>query len=142
VRLTGLANSYGVTYTRYADDITFSGSKRFGGELREFSPLVTRIIQSERLQVNRRKRKIIRNNQRQTVTGVVVNSHCNIARRDFDRLKAILTNCVRQGPRSQNREQHPEFQAHLRGRVAHVMQISPRRGGKLLTLYQAIDWSK
>jgi retron-type reverse transcriptase len=142
VRLTGLAGRYGVTYTRYADDITFSGSKRFGGALKEFSTLVTRIIQSERLRVNRRKRKIIRNNQRQTVTGVVVNSHCNVARRDFDRLKAILTNCIRQGPRSQNRVSHPEFQAHLRGRVAHVMQVSPRRGAKLLKLYQSIDWSK
>jgi hypothetical protein len=49
---------------------------------------------------------------------------------------------VRQGPRSQNRESHPDFGAHLRGRGAHAMQISPRRGAKLLKLYQAIDWSK
>jgi retron-type reverse transcriptase len=142
VRLSGLASRYGVTYTRYADDLTFSGSKRFAGALKEFSTLVTRIVQSERLRVNRRKRKIIRSNQRQTVTGVVVNSHCNIARSDFDRLKAILTNCVRQGPRSQNRENHPDFGAHLRGKVAHMMHVSPRRGAKLLKLYQAIDWSR
>lgn len=142
VRLAGLAASYDAKYTRYADDLTFSGSKRFAGALRDFLPLVTKAIHSERLRVNKRKRKIVRSNQRQTVTGVVVNSHCNIARPEFDRLKAILTNCARHGPRSQNRENLPDFQAHVRGRIAHVMQVSPRRGAKLLRLYQSIDWSR
>ncbi len=142
VRLSGLAASYDVTYTRYADDITFSGTKRFGGALRDFMPLVTKVIHSERLRINSRKRKILRSNQRQTVTGVVVNSHCNIARPEFDRLKAILTNCVRRGPRSQNRENLPDFQSHLRGHVAHVMHVAPQRGAKLLRIYQAIDWAR
>jgi RNA-directed DNA polymerase len=142
VRLSGLAASYDVSYTRYADDITFSGTKRFGGALRDFMPLVTKVIHSERLRVNRKKRKIVRNNQRQTVTGVVVNSHCNIARPEFDRLKAILTNCARRGPRSQNRENLPDFQSHLRGRVAHMMHLNPQRGAKLLRIYQTIDWAK
>ncbi|MEW4527869.1 MAG: reverse transcriptase family protein [Maioricimonas sp. JB045] len=142
VRLSGLAARYHLRYTRYADDLTFSGDGRCIPALREILPLVTRIVRQERFRVNRRKRKIIRNNQRQTVTGVVVNRHLNIRRDEFDRLKAILHNCRKHGPASQNREDHPDFAAHLRGRIAHVMQLNPQRGQKLLAIFDQIDWTR
>ena len=142
VRLTGMARCFDAVYTRYADDLTFSGSQRLLRAMPVFIPLVTKIIRSERFRVNLRKRKVIRNNQRQTVTGVVVNERPNISRKEFDRLKAILTNCVRHGPSSQNRGQHENFAAHLRGRVAYVSQLNKKRGAKLFALYQHIDWQR
>jgi retron-type reverse transcriptase len=142
VRLSGLAQKYDLTYTRYADDLTFSGSRRFGGALRDFIPLVERILRDERFRVNKRKRRVLRCFNRQTVTGVVVNSKPNVARHEFDLLKATLANCRRHGPSTQNREQHPDFRSHLRGRIAHVMHLNPHRGRKLLALFQSIDWSK
>lgn len=140
VRLSGLARSFGADYTRYADDLTFSGSEAFLRSLKVFIPLVQQVIRSERFQVNLSKRRVIRNNQRQTVTGVVVNEHTNVSRKEFDRLKAILTNCIRQGPETQNREQHPDFANHLRGKIAHVQQLNPNRGQRLLHLYEQIRW--
>lgn len=140
VRLSGLASSFGAEYTRYADDLTFSGSEQFLRSLRIFIPLVNQIVRSERFQVNQSKRRVLRNNQRQTVTGVVVNQHTNVPRKEFDRLKAILTNCIRQGPETQNREQHPDFASHLRGRIAHVQQLNPNRGQRLLHLFEQIRW--
>ena len=104
VRLRGLARAFDLNYTRYADDLTFSGSHRFGGALRDFIPLVNEVIKNERFRVNRRKRKIVRDSQRQTVTGVVVNEKLNISRAQFDRLKAILFNCARHGPSTQNHQ--------------------------------------
>jgi RNA-directed DNA polymerase len=142
VRLSGLARSYSVEYTRYADDLTFSGSQRFIRALPVFIPLTSQIIRDERFRVNRNKRKVVRNNQQQVVAGVVVNAHTNMPRRDFDRLKAILTNCMRHGPASQNRDKHADFAAHLRGRVAHAVQLNPSRGNKLRELYDAIDWKR
>jgi RNA-directed DNA polymerase len=142
VRLSGMARCFGAVYTRYADDLTFSGSQQLLRAMPVFIPLVTKIIRSERFRVNLRKRKVIRNNQRQCVTGVVVNERPNISRKDFDRLKAILTNCVRHGPNSQNRDRHENFPAHLRGRVAFVTQLNQNRGAKLLELYQRIDWQR
>ncbi|QDU11800.1 reverse transcriptase family protein [Gimesia aquarii] len=140
VRLSGLARSFDAEYTRYADDLTFSGSDQFLRSLRVFIPLVEQIIRSERFQVNQSKRRILRNNQQQKVTGVVVNEHTNVPRKEFDLLKAILTNCIRKGPASQNREGHPDFASHLRGRVAYVQQLNPNRGQRLLQLYQQIRW--
>lgn len=142
VRLSGMARSFGATYTRYADDLTFSGSGQFLRAFPVFIPLVTKIIRSERFRVNRKKRKVIRNNQRQTVTGVVVNERTNISRKDYDRLKAILHNCVQQGPDSQNHGSHEDFAAHLRGRIAHVNYLNPPRGAKLLEMYAGIDWRR
>jgi hypothetical protein len=142
VRLSGLARSFGASYTRYADDLTFSGDDRFARSLRTFIPLVRQICRQERFQLHPRKRKVLRQHQRQSVAGVVVNAMPNIARRDYDELKAILTNCVRLGPSTQNHQQHDNFAAHLQGRIAHVLQLNRRRGEKLQALYRRIDWRK
>lgn len=142
VRLSGLAAKYHLKYTRYADDLTFSGDGRSLAALSDFIPLAQLIIRDERFQLNSSKRKVLRDNQRQVVTGVVVNDLCNVSRDVFDELKAILHNCLKQGAASQNRNQHPQFAAHIRGRIAHIMQLNPRRGEKLLALYQKINWTK
>jgi retron-type reverse transcriptase len=140
VRLSGLAKKYHLQYTRYADDLTFSGDAQFIPALREFIPLVQQIIRNEGFRAKRAKRRILRSNQRQVVAGVVVNERLNVSRREYDRLKAILHNCVRLGPTTQNTASHPDFAAHLRGRIAHVAQLNPRKGEKLLTLYGRIRW--
>lgn len=142
VRLTGLANSFGATYTRYADDLTFSGSSEFGHGLRTFIPLVQQIIRQEWFTLNYAKRKVLRAHQRQIVTGVVVNDKPNINRREFDLLKAILTNCQRHGPSTQNRKDVADFYHHLQGRIAHVSMLNPDRGQQLLELFGRIDWTK
>ncbi len=142
VRLAGLARKYDVRYTRYADDLTFSGTGRFGGALSEFIPLVKQIAKAERFALHREKRKVLRSSQRQSVAGVVVNEKSNIARNDFDHLKAILYNCVKHGPSTQNHDDHPDFAAHLAGRIGHVLHLNPQRGAKLRQLYAQIDWSR
>lgn len=142
VRLSGLARSFGATYTRYADDLTFSGPPRFGTSLRDFIPLASQIVRNERFRLNKAKRKVLRSSGRLLVTGVVVNEKLNVSRREFDRLKAVLTNCVRQGASTQNRSGHPHFAAHLRGRIAQVTQLNPARGARLLAVYNQIDWNR
>jgi RNA-directed DNA polymerase len=142
VRLSGIAKAFGAIYTRYADDLTFSGPESFARSLRDFVPLVGQIIRQERFQVNRSKRQILRANNALVVTGVVVNVKPNVRRRSFDRLKAVLTNCVREGPSTQNHAAHANFAAHLRGRIAHVSHLNPDRGAKLLAIYDRIDWNR
>ncbi|HET6328117.1 MAG TPA: reverse transcriptase family protein, partial [Planctomycetaceae bacterium] len=142
VRLVGLARSFGANYTRYADDLTFSGPSRFGTSLRDFIPLVGQIVRQERFRLNAGKRKILRSSGKLIVTGVVVNEKINVSRREFDRLKAVLTNCVRHGALGQNKAGHPHFAAHLRGRIAQVTQLNPTRGARLLAVYNQIDWNR
>ena len=142
LRLAGMAKSFGATYTRYADDLAISGPAELASGLRVLIPLVQQIIRGERFRVNTAKRRVLRAHQRQCIAGVVVNAKPNVARDQFDRLKAILTNCVRLGPSTQNHDQVEDFPAHLRGRVAHVQQLNRPRGDKLLALYNRIDWRR
>jgi RNA-directed DNA polymerase len=76
----------------------------------------------------------------QRITGVVVNSHVNVARTEFDRLKATLHNCVKTGPEPQNLDRLPDFRAHLEGRVNWVENVNFARGRKLRLLFDRIAW--
>lgn len=73
----------------------------------------------------------MRQGVRQHLAGLVMNQHMNVMLPDFDRLRATLTNCVRLGPQSQNRESHPAFRSHLQGRVAFVEMVNPAKAKRL-----------
>lgn len=141
-RLAGLARGTGVNYTRYADDLIFSGDRRFERSLTRFRVLVCAILLEDGFSIRRRKTRMMRSGCRQEVTGIVVNRRLNVPRDEFDRLKAILHNCTLSGgPHSQNREGHERFHEHLRGRIAYVEMIHPARGARLRALFDRIDWS-
>ena len=91
--------------------------------------------------VHFRKTRVMRQGVRQYLAGLVTNQRTNVIRADFDRLKATLTNCVRLGPESQNREALPHFRSHLEGRVGFVEMINPARGERLRRLFELIRWS-
>jgi len=139
-RLTGLAKSVGAHYTRYADDLAFSGGEEFAKCVDRFSIQAAAVVMEEGFMVHHRKTRIMRRSVRQHVAGLVVNERLNVRRTDFDELKATLTNCVRFGPASQNRMAHPEFRAHLQGKVAFVKAIHPAKGLKLEGLFNRISW--
>lgn len=142
VRLAGLARRLGATYTRYADDLTFSGDRGLGFDgARPFLEIAGEIIRDCGFRANSAKTRVMRRGRPQRVTGLSVNAHLNVPRQDYDRLKAILTNCVRHGPDSQNRTGHPAFRAHLDGRIGWVEAVNPRRGTRLRTIFDRIDWS-
>jgi RNA-directed DNA polymerase len=77
---------------------------------------------------------------RQHLVGLVANQRINIMRPDFDRLKAILTNCVRMGPESQNRNARPNFRAHLDGRIGFVEIVNLAKGRRLRSIFERIRW--
>jgi RNA-directed DNA polymerase len=139
-RLAGFARSVGAEYTRYADDLAFSGDEEFERRVDRFSTHVAAILHEEGFAVNHHKTRIMRRGVRQQLTGLVVNQHINIKRVDFDRLKATLTNCVRLGPESQNREAHPNFMEHLEGRIGFVEMANPEKARRLRKLWEQIVW--
>lgn len=139
-RLAGLARKFGADYTRYADDMTFSGDDDLAFHAPKFIGLVTKIVQSEGLTINDKKTRVMRQGRQQRVTGVVVNHKTNVSRRDYDKLKAILHNCVKRGPHGENRDNHPDFKGWLQGKIAHVTHIGPERGAKLQDLFDKIRW--
>jgi RNA-directed DNA polymerase len=139
-RLSALAKSAGAGYTRYADDLAFSGGEDFEKHIDRFSTHVAAVLMEEGFAVQFRKTRVMRQGVRQHLAGVVVNRHPNVIRADFDRLKATLANCARFGPESQNRDGSPHFRAQLEGRVSFVEMVNPNKGRRLRTLLDRIQW--
>jgi hypothetical protein len=141
-RLAALAETVGARYSRYADDLAFSGAGEMERGARRFQVEVCRIALEEGFEVHTRKSRFMRQGVRQQLAGVVVNVRPNVRRDEYDRLKAVLTNCVRRGPASQNREGRADFRAHLAGRVAYVALLNPNRGRRLRALLDRIRWEE
>jgi hypothetical protein len=140
MRLQALAESLGASYSRYADDLAFSGGLELARAAQRFHIQVAAIALEEGFRVNTRKTRVMGGGVRQQVTGVVVNAHPNIARDEYDQLKATLSNCVRHGPASQNRDGHADFRAYLAGRVSYVKMVNASRAARLERLLGAVAW--
>ena len=137
-RLSALARSAGAVYTRYADDLAFSGDEEFGRVVERFSTHAAAVAMEEGFGVNHHKTKVMRQCVRQNLAGIVVNQGTNLRRADVQKLEAILTNCVRYGAESQNREQVPDFRSHLEGRIGFVQMVNRKKGQQLRKIFEAI----
>ena len=139
-RLTGLARASGLRYSRYADDLTFSGAGALRRRAEHFQEVAAKIAREEGFVINREKSALRTAGSRQSVCGVVVNVRPNVIRAEYDRLKATLHNAARHGPQSQNRSGVADFESHLRGRIAWVASLNPQRGEQLRRRFAEIDW--
>ncbi|MDF2444036.1 MAG: RNA-directed polymerase [Subtercola sp.] len=139
-RLAGYAEAADARFTRYADDLTFSGPLSLRRRADAFVRGVTRIVREEGQLVNRQKTRVRPAATSQRVTGIVVNEHTALPRAEFDRLKAILHNCAALGPESQNRDRHDDFRAHLLGRLAWARDLNASKAERLEREFARIRW--
>lgn len=140
VRLDALAQAAGATYTRYADDLVFSGDADFARGADRFVTRVSAITLDEGFAINARKTRVMPQARRQRVTGIVVNRRVNVERTVYDSLKATLHNCLHTDPLSQNKLGRLDFRSHLAGRIAHVASLNAARGVRLRRLFNSIHW--
>jgi len=127
-RLTALAKKAGGTYTRYADDLSFS-FKTPPERMGRFLWWVNAILQQEGFAENAPKRRVMRQGLRQRVTGLTVNQRVSIPREERRRFKAILANCRKHGVASQARGRE-DFAGWLRGYAAYVRMVHPELGAR------------
>ena len=140
LRLEGLAWVFGATYTRYADDLVFSGPASLRAQFTALRAWVSGIATDEGFALHPRKARCMPQHRQQRVTGVVINQKVNAPRVDFDRLKATLHRSAMHGPASQNRANVCDFRGHLLGHIAWVGQFNPARKAKLMRLFERIEW--
>lgn len=89
-RLQGVAKRYHLTYTRYADDITFSSNKDMFTSEGEMMKEVRRIITEQNFTINEKKLRKQQQGYRQEVTGLVVNEKVNVPRKYIRELRQWL----------------------------------------------------
>ena len=81
-RLGGLARKLDLTYTRYADDLTFSGGATLSERVGYLMARVRHLAEDEGFAVNEKKSRVLRRNTAQLVTGLVVNDRPGVRRRE------------------------------------------------------------
>ncbi len=135
----------GVCYTRYCDDLTFSGDE-------SLYPIYQRartMLEDMGFSVNRRKTHFITNASRQCVTGLVVNEQVSIPSTYKRQLRQEVYYALRFGLQdSILREKRADYidngvalcdkyYQHLLGRISYVLQIEPQNR-HFLALFDAL----
>jgi len=125
--LTEQAALRGCVYSRYADDLTFSGDHRAVEMLGVAKGVLGRIG----LTLDPKKTNIFRRGRRQMVTGLVVNQQVSVPRRLRRRLRAA-THRASQGLATAWHGQ-PQSLAALKGRIAFIAMVHPKEAASLRT---------
>lgn len=130
-RPDGPARKLGWTYTRYADDMTFSADRGKRGELGYLPARVRHITADEGFKLNHAETRVLERDTSQTVTGIVVNDRPGVPGKRARRIRAILHRAQREGLESQNRIGHPHFASWVQGMISYIRMVNACQGADL-----------
>ena len=124
-RLGGFARSEKIRFSRYADDMTFSGDFVPGPVI----SFVERVLYEEGFSLNSKKTRVLKPHQRQVVTGVVVNKHLRAPRRMRMELRQALHYIQKFGIAAHMQKRgikNANYVLHLLGIASHITSINPK----------------
>lgn len=138
-RLSKLSEHIGASYTRYADDITFSGDK----SLLHYKDVIVKIINDEHYEINPKKFRVSYNNQRQEVTGLIVNNGVTPNKRIISELNNAIYYISKFG--LQNHLDHEKifqsaYKEHLYGLAYFVNMVDEVKGKYYLNKLDNLNW--
>jgi hypothetical protein len=125
-RLAGMARKLGFDYSRYVDDLVFSGDDPDRLNVLRFR--ASRIIREEGFEVNRDKTRIFRSGGCQRVTGVVVNRVLGLSRQERRRLRAMIHRLKQDQAAGLPDDGRLSY---LRGKLAYLAMLNPGQAEKL-----------
>lgn len=142
VRLSKIADKFNINYTRYADDITFSGKQESINN--SLLKIVNEIIEECGFNINKKKTRFASYAGRQEVTGLIVNN--NKISIPIDYIKKIRQELyyVKKFGLKEHREKvgfkNKYYKDHVLGKILFVKQVDSAKGEKLLKEFTEINW--
>lgn len=119
-RIQGYVGKRGIAYTRYADDLTFSG--RSSSKLSKIKFMVNKIIESEGFMVNPRKTRIAGPSRLRMVTGLVLSDDSfGIGQRRYKEVRAKIHNFKFNSPNDQR------LKKEIEGWLAYMKSVDKKR---------------
>ena len=110
-----------IAYTRYCDDMTFSGDLNPGaviGRVRGF-------LETMGMELNHSKTAVCSQFSRQTVTGITVNQVCQLPREDRRKLRQEVYLCLRYGTGESRPADSVRRLEQILGKVSYLLQVRP-----------------
>lgn len=139
-RLSSLANKFNCSYTRYADDITFSGC--IG--IKNMLLTVEKIIIEEKFSINDAKVRLQYKNQRQEVTGLIVNEKIAVSPNIVKEIDNAIYYCLKFGVASHMQNigcDKSFYKEHLYGLAYFIKMINKEMGECYLSKLDDISWA-
>ncbi len=137
-RMSGIAKQLGLTYTRYADDVTFSGPSSFRADLPKLLWRSQAVIQEEGFELHPDKLRIMSKGSRQEVTGIVVNEKLSINRGTLKRFRALLHHIERDGIEGKHWNGATDVLSAIRGYAYFIQMVDPEKGAPYVKRVNAI----
>jgi len=131
-RLHGAVKDLGFSYTRYADDMTFSSKVADDNALKKLFWRVHQIIGDEGFVVHPDKTRIMRKGSCQEVTGIVVNEKQGINRKVVRRFKACLHQAKLDGIDQKQWGSSHNFMSAIHGFASYIHMVDPEKGKRFL----------
>ena len=133
-RLAGLAKRFGLHYSRYADDITFSSMHNVYQEAGDFRKELKHIVEGQGFAMNESKTRLQKTGSRQEVTGIIVRRKINVTQKYVRDIRNILYIWDRYGYSAAFNKFIPKYRnekAHVKKRSWDMVNVL---NGKLMYL--------
>lgn len=114
-----------IRYTRYADDLTFSGKK----EDLDIVEYIQNLLFKLDLRLNQEKENLMNRSTRQVVTGIVVNDKLQVPKtdRNFIRMEVhYLTKFGLSEHLSKTNNTRSNYMSHLLGKINFALHVNPK----------------
>ncbi len=131
-RLQACAAKLGFAYTRYADDLTFSGDPAAAKLAGKLLWRAKQIVIDEGFTPHPQKQQVMRASQHQEVTGIVVNQRPTVQRETLKRFRATLFQVEKDGPEGKHWHGNPNVLDALVGYAQFVRMVDADKGLPLL----------
>jgi retron-type reverse transcriptase len=137
-RISGVAKKLGFTYTRYADDLTFSAAS--DADVGRLLRRVRFVVKAEGFEVHPAKTRVLRRGRRQEVTGLVVNDGKppRVPRSEMRKFRAVLFQLEKDGPEGKRWGKGPDVLASVHGFASFVAMVDPEKGRPLVARAKAL----
>lgn len=115
-----------INYTRYSDDMTFSGDF----DIRKLIKYVNELLYKERFRLNKSKIKVVLNTTRQQVTGIVVNEKINLSKNYKRKIRQEVYYVLKYGVKSHIKKRNINLSCNrylsvLLGKINYVLTVNP-----------------
>jgi len=125
--LAKIAADQDFTYTRYADDLTFSIDDK-DADVGKLMRQVRYVVGKQGFIVNEDKTRILRRGRQQEVTGIVVNDKISIDRKTLRKFRAVLHQAETKGLAGLHWGNSPDLIAALKGYANFVLMVDKEKG--------------